>query len=61
MLMKFSAALLTITLSAGFVHAMTPARSQSLSFAHFPTCSEGLVTAKCVCARQQDRPLSDGE
>ena len=45
---KFVAALVAITLSAGSVHAMTH-RSHSLSFAHFPTCSEGLVKATCVC------------
>jgi hypothetical protein len=49
MLMKFAPALLAIALSAGSVHAMTPHRSHSLSFAHFPTCSEGLVKAICVC------------
>jgi hypothetical protein len=48
MLTKFAAALLAITLSAGSVHAMTPPR-HSLSFAHFPTCSGGLVKAICVC------------
>ena len=47
--MKFAPALLAIALSAGSVHAMTPHRSHSLSFAHFPTCSEGLVKAICVC------------
>ena len=46
-MLKFAPALLAITLSAGSVHAMT--RSHSLSFAHFPTCSEGLVKAICVC------------
>jgi len=49
MLTKFAAALLAITLFAGSAHAITPARSHSLSFAHFPTCSEGLVKAICVC------------
>jgi hypothetical protein len=49
MLTKFGAALLAITLSAGSAHAIAQARSHSLSFAHFPTCSEGLVKAKCVC------------
>jgi hypothetical protein len=48
MLTKFAAALLAITLSAGSVHAMTR-RSHSLSFAHFPTCLEGLVKTICVC------------
>jgi hypothetical protein len=49
MFKKFAAALLAITLSAVSAHAITPARSHSLSFAHFPTCSEGLVKAICVC------------
>ena len=47
--MKFAPTLLAIALSAGSVHAMTPHRSHSLSFAHFPTCSGGLVKAICVC------------
>ena len=49
MLIKFAAALLAIALSAGSVHAKTRFWSHSLSFAHFPTCSEGLVKAMCVC------------
>jgi len=48
MLTKFAAALLAIILSAASVHAMTR-RSHSLSFAHFPTCSDGLVKTICVC------------
>jgi hypothetical protein len=48
MLTKFAAALLATTLFAGAAHALTP-RSHSLSFAHFPTCSDGLVKATCVC------------
>jgi len=49
-LTKFATALLAITLSAGSVHAMTGRFwSHSLSSAHFPTCSEGLVKAICVC------------
>ena len=48
MLKKFSVVLLAIPMFAGSVHAMT-ARSSSLSHAHFPTCSEGLVKAICVC------------
>ena len=47
--MKIAAGLLAITLSTGSVHAITRHFSHSLSFAHFPTCSEGLVKAKCVC------------
>jgi hypothetical protein len=50
MFRKFAVALLAITLSAGSAHAITQDRSHSLSFAHFPTCSEGLVKAICVCA-----------
>lgn len=50
MLTKCAAALLAIILSAGSVQAMSPAsRSHSLSFAHFPTCPDGLVKATCVC------------
>lgn len=48
MLVKFAAALLAIALSAGSVQAMTH-HSRSLSYAHFPTCSDGLVKATCVC------------
>jgi hypothetical protein len=49
-LTKFATALLAITLSTGSVHAMTGRFwSHYLSSAHFPTCSEGLVKAKCVC------------
>ena len=47
--MKIAAGLLAITLSTGSVHAITRHFSHSLSFAHFPTCSEGLVKAICVC------------
>jgi hypothetical protein len=49
MLTKFAAVLLAVILSVGSAHAITRARSHSLSFAHFPTCSEGLVKAICVC------------
>ncbi len=48
MVTKFAAALLAMSLFAGAAHALTP-RSRSLSFAHFPTCSDGLVKATCVC------------
>jgi hypothetical protein len=48
MSLKFAAVLTAIVLAAGPVHAMTH-RSHSLSFAHFPTCSDGLVKATCVC------------
>jgi len=51
MLTKVAVALLAITLSAGSAHPRTP-RSHSLSFAHFPTCSGGLVSAICVCRAQ---------
>ena len=43
MLTKFAAVLLAVILSVGSAHAITRARSHSLSFAHFPTCSEDLV------------------
>jgi hypothetical protein len=49
MLIKFAAALFAIILSAGSAHAITRQFSHSFSFAHFPTCSEGLVKAICVC------------
>ena len=49
MLMKFAAALLAIILSAGSVYAITRAHSHAFSFAHFDTCSEGLVKKICVC------------
>jgi hypothetical protein len=48
MLKSFAVVLLAIPLSIGSAHAMT-ARSSSLSHAHFPTCSDGLVKATCVC------------
>lgn len=48
MLKIFGVVLLTIPMSVGSVHAMTMA-SRSLSHAHFPTCSDGLVKANCVC------------
>ena len=53
MFTKIAVALLTITLFAGSAHARTP-RSHSLSFAHFPTCSEGFVNAICVCRAWTD-------
>jgi hypothetical protein len=49
MLMKFASALLAIALSAGSAHAIARHWSHSLSYAHFPTCSGGLVKAICVC------------
>jgi hypothetical protein len=56
MLKNIAAALLAITVSAGSAHAMARHRSHSLSFAHFPTCSHGLVKAMCVCrAADQSR------
>src|SRR5215831_15037050 len=62
MLTKFAAALLAIILSAGSVHAMARARSHSLSFAHFPTCTEGLVKAICVCrAADGSRRFGQGD
>ena len=48
MFRKVTLVLLAIFMSAGSGHAMT-GRSSSLSHAHFPTCSEGMVKAICVC------------
>jgi hypothetical protein len=54
MLKKFAAMLLMgISMSAGSVDARLLG-STSLTHAHFPTCSEGLVKAICVC-RAADR------
>jgi hypothetical protein len=44
---KIVVLLAAIGVSAGSAHARTP--STSLSHAHFPTCSEGLVKQLCVC------------
>jgi hypothetical protein len=48
MLKKFAVVLIAIPMFGGSAHAMTT-RSSSLSHAHFPTCSDGLVKAICVC------------
>jgi hypothetical protein len=48
MLKHCAAALLAIAMSAGSADAKV-GRSSSLTHAHFPTCSEGLVKAICVC------------
>jgi len=48
MLKKFTAVLLVISMSVGIAHARILG-SSSLTHAHFPTCSEGLVKAICVC------------
>jgi hypothetical protein len=54
MLKKFTVVVLAISMSAGSTHART--WSHSLSYAHFPTCSEGRVKAMCVCrARDASR------
>ena len=45
MLKKFAIVLVAILVSAGSADA----RMSSLSHAHFPTCSDGLVKAICVC------------
>ena len=45
---KFALVLFTASMLTGSAHAMT-VRSSSLSHAHFPTCSEGLVKSICVC------------
>ena len=58
MLKKFAAMLFAISIFVGSAHARMLG-SSSLTHAHFPTCSEGLVKAICVCraadgsARQQ--------
>jgi hypothetical protein len=54
MLRRFAIVLFAFSMSAGSVHAMT-GRSNSLSHKHFPTCSDGLVKAICVC-RAGDTP-----
>jgi hypothetical protein len=48
---KFVVLLAAIFLSAGSAQARM---SSSLSHAHFPTCSEGLVKQNCVCRRGGD-------
>jgi hypothetical protein len=54
MLKKLSVVVLAISMFAGLAHARI-GRSNSLTFAHFPTCSEGMVKEICVC-RAQDAP-----
>jgi hypothetical protein len=52
---KFVVLLAAIFVSAGSAQARM---SSSLSHAHFPTCSEGLVKQNCVCAaREMPSPL----
>jgi hypothetical protein len=46
--------LLSISMSVGSAHAR-PLRSSSLTHAHFPTCSEGMVKAICVCRAANSR------
>jgi hypothetical protein len=46
---KFAVLLVAIIVSYGPAQARTP--SHSLSHAHFPACSEGLVKELCVCRR----------
>ena len=48
---KFAVLLAAIFLCAGSAQARM---SSSLSHAHFPTCSEGLVKQNCVCRRGGD-------
>jgi hypothetical protein len=48
----FAVLLAAIFVSVGSVQARTP--SSSLSHAHFPACSEGLVKQLCVCRRGGD-------
>ena len=47
---KFAVLLAAIFVSAGSAQA----RMSSLSHAHFPTCSDGLVKQICVCRRAGD-------
>ena len=47
MLSKFAAILLVISMSVASAYARVG--SSSLTYAHFPTCAEGLVKAMCVC------------
>jgi hypothetical protein len=55
MMTKFAAVmLLAIFVSVGFARARTPG-SSSLTHAHFPTCSEGMVKAICVCRAANSR------
>jgi hypothetical protein len=48
MLKKFAAVLFAIAMSVGLAQARWPG-SRSLTYAHFPTCSEGPVKQICVC------------
>ena len=48
MLKNVAAVLLMISMSAGSAQARLLG-SSSLTHAHFPTCSEGLVELICVC------------
>ena len=50
---KFAVLLALIFVSAGSAQARISATS-SLSHAHFPTCSGGLVEQLCVCRSQGD-------
>jgi hypothetical protein len=52
---KFTALLIVIFVSAGSAQARISGMS-SLSHAHFPTCSDGLVKQMCVC-RSLGNPL----
>jgi hypothetical protein len=55
MLKKCTVVVLAISISAGSANARI-GRSNSRTFAHFPTCSEGTVKATCVCrARDASR------
>jgi hypothetical protein len=49
---KFAVLLASIFVSAGSAQARMS--SSSLSHAHFPTCTEGLVKQICVCRRAGD-------
>ena len=50
---KFALLLIVILVTAGSAHARM---SSSRTFAHFPTCTDGLVKQMCVC-RSQRNPL----
>jgi hypothetical protein len=50
---KFAVMLAVIFVSAGSTQARISGMS-SLSHAHFPTCSDGLVKQTCVCRRAGD-------
>ena len=52
MLKTLSVVVLAISMSAGSAHA----RHSSFTYAHFPTCSEGVVKEICVCRARYAPP-----